>query len=43
MYIGKEFSIVTKLASGRYMDVIGDQLVIKTRMAAQTQKWYFDY
>jgi hypothetical protein len=43
MYIGKEFSIVTKLNSGRYLDLVGDKLVIKTRTASDTQKWYFDY
>jgi hypothetical protein len=43
MYIGKEFSITTALNSGRYVDLIGDQLVIKSRTASKTQKWFFDY
>jgi hypothetical protein len=43
MYIEKEFSIVTKLSSGRYMDLVGDNLVIKTRTASESQKWYFDF
>jgi hypothetical protein len=43
MYIEKEFSITTKLASGRYIDVLGDQLALKTRLETDTQKWYFDF
>jgi len=42
MYIGKEFSITTALSSGRYVDLIGTQLVIKSRLASKTQKWFFD-
>jgi len=36
MYIGKEFSIKTKMGSGRYLDVVGDQVVIKTRSTRKT-------
>jgi hypothetical protein len=43
MYIGKEFSITTKMSSGRYVDLVGDQLVIKSRTASKTQKWIFDW
>jgi len=43
MYISKEFSIITKMSSQRYLDVIGDQIVLKTRTASTTQKWYLDY
>jgi hypothetical protein len=43
LYIGKEFSIITKLRSGRYIDVINDQLVIKTRLTTDSQKFYFDF
>lgn len=42
MYIGKEFSITTKMACGKYLDVIGNNVVIKTRNANKSQKWYFD-
>lgn len=41
-YVEREFSIVTKLGSGRYVDVIGSNIVIKTRSSSKTQKWYFD-
>lgn len=43
LYIEKEFSIVTKMGSGRMVDLVGEQTVIKTRSADQSQKWYFDY
>jgi replicative DNA helicase len=43
MYIGKEFSIVSKMACGRYLDVIGNNAVTKTRNTNKTQKWVFDY
>jgi len=43
MYIGKEFSIVSKMACGRYLDVIGTNAVVKTRNASKSQKWVFDY
>jgi len=43
MYIDKEFSIVSKMGSGRYIDVVDNNLVIKTRSSSQTQKWKFDY
>lgn len=43
MYIGTEFSIKTKMGSGRYVDAVGDQAVIKTRSNRNTQKWFFDY
>jgi len=36
MYVEKEFSIVTKLSSGRYMDLVGDNLVIKTRTTSDS-------
>jgi hypothetical protein len=42
-FINKEFSIKTKAGSGRYLDVVGDQILIKTRSTSKTQKWYFDY
>jgi hypothetical protein len=41
-YVEKEFSIVTKLGSGRYLDVVGNRVVIKTRSTSKTQLWYFD-
>lgn len=43
MYIGKNFSIKTKLGSGRFVDVIGDQVVLKSRSTRASQKWFFDF
>ena len=43
MYINKNFSIKSKLGSGRYVDVVKDQIVIKTRSTRATQKWFFDF
>jgi hypothetical protein len=31
------------LGSGRYVDVVDNQVVIKTRSSSRTQKWYFDF
>lgn len=42
VYIGTEFSIKTRMGTGRYLDVVGDQVVTKTRSTRKTQKWYFD-
>lgn len=41
-YVEREFSIATKMSSGRYMDVIDNGIVIKRRNGYKTQKWYFD-
>jgi len=41
-YVGKEFSIITKMAGSRRIDIVNDQLVIKTRSSSTTQRWYFD-
>jgi len=42
LYVGKEFSVATKLGSGRYLDIVGNKIVIKTRTSSKTQLWYFD-
>jgi hypothetical protein len=42
MYIGREFSLVTSLSSGRYLDVVGNNVVIKARNQSKSQKWTFD-
>jgi hypothetical protein len=40
--VEKDFYIVTKLGSGRYLDIIdGRNIVIKTRNGRNTQRWYF--
>jgi hypothetical protein len=40
--VNKPFHIVTKLKSGRYLDLIKNQIVIKTPNGYKTQEWYFD-
>jgi len=42
LYVEREFSVLTKMQSGRYMDVINHSVVIKTRNGNSSQKWYFD-
>jgi len=36
------FHIVSKLKSGRYIDLVGRNMVIKTSNGRNTQEWYFD-
>lgn len=36
------FHVVSKLPSGRYLDIIGRNIVIKTPNGRKTQEWYFD-
>jgi hypothetical protein len=43
MYVGKEFSIVSKMPSQRYLDVRENNCVINKRSDRKTQKWVFDY
>jgi hypothetical protein len=43
MYVGKEFSIVSKMPSQRYLDVRENNVVINQRNNKKTQKWVFDY
>lgn len=43
MYVGKEFSIVSKMPSQRYLDVRENNVVINARSNRKTQKWVFDY
>jgi hypothetical protein len=35
------FHIVSKMASGRYLDILGNNIVIKTSNGRNTQNWYF--
>jgi hypothetical protein len=42
LYVERDFHIVTRMRSGRYLDVVdGRNLVIKTRNGRNTQKFYF--
>jgi hypothetical protein len=43
MYVGKEFSIKSKLGA-RYVTVVDEHsVVLKTRSSMKVQKWYFDF
>lgn len=36
------FHIISKMGSGRFLDLIDNRLVIKTPNGFKTQEWYFD-
>jgi hypothetical protein len=36
-----DFHIVSKMSSGRYLDRVGNDVVIKRSNGRTTQKWYF--
>jgi membrane carboxypeptidase/penicillin-binding protein PbpC len=43
MYVERTFYIISRLGSGRYLDMINNKdFVIKTKNGRKTQKWYFD-
>jgi hypothetical protein len=42
MIVEEPFYCVSGLASGKYLDLIGRNMVIKTRNGRNTQLWYFD-
>ena len=41
-YVERPFYIQSKLPSGRFIDLVGRDLVVKTRNGRNTQEWYFD-
>jgi hypothetical protein len=41
LYIERDFYIVSRLRSGRYLDLISNKPIIKTRNGRNTQTWYF--
>jgi len=43
LVVGKPFYIVSALPSRRYIDVVKNNLVIKTPNGRASQKWFFDY
>jgi len=43
MYVEEDFHIVTQLPSNRYLDLIGNNVVIKTPNGFSSQVWFFDY
>ena len=43
LYVERPFYVVSKLKSGRYLDLINNRnMVIKTRNGRKTQIWWFD-
>lgn len=42
MVVEQEFFIVSLLPDGKYLDIIGTDVVVKTPNGKTTQKWYFD-
>jgi hypothetical protein len=39
----RDFHLVSAMKSGRYLDLVGTQTVIKTPNGRNTQTWYFDW
>jgi hypothetical protein len=42
LYVERYFYVQTAMASARYLDILGNNLVIKTPNGYDTQKFYFD-
>jgi hypothetical protein len=42
LFVGKPFYVRSGLSSGKYLDILGRNMVIKTRTGRKTQLWYFD-
>jgi hypothetical protein len=42
MYVEREFYIKSMTTSGRYLDLIGNSVVVKTPNGFNTQRWWFD-
>jgi hypothetical protein len=41
MVVEKDFYIISRMAGKRYLDILGRNMVIKTKNGKNTQKWYF--
>jgi len=41
LYVERDFYIVSRMKTGRYLDLISNKFVIKTRNGRNTQTWYF--
>jgi membrane carboxypeptidase/penicillin-binding protein PbpC len=41
-YVERDFYVVSRLGSGKYLDLISNKPVIKTRNGRKTQTWWFD-
>jgi hypothetical protein len=42
LIVEKPFYAISGLGSGKYLDILGRNMVIKTRNGRQSQLWYFD-
>jgi hypothetical protein len=42
LYVERDFYIVSQLGANRYLDLIGNNMVIKTKNSRKSQIWYFD-
>jgi len=42
LYVERDFYVVSRLGSGKYLDLISNKHVIKTRNGRKTQTWWFD-
>jgi hypothetical protein len=42
LYVERDFYIVSTYGIGRYVDIVGNQIVIKTQSDRTSQKWWFD-
>jgi hypothetical protein len=43
MVIEEPFHVISNLPAGRYLDIVGRNMVIKTRNGFPSLEWYFDY
>jgi exoribonuclease R len=41
LYVERDFYIISRLRSGRYLDALNRNFVIKTRNGRPSQKWWF--
>jgi hypothetical protein len=42
LYVERPFFVVSLMRSRRYLDIVGNELVVKTPNGYDTQKWWFD-
>jgi hypothetical protein len=42
LYVERDFHIVSSLSEGKYIDLISNNMVLKTQNGRNTQKWFFD-
>jgi hypothetical protein len=42
LYVERAFYVVSEFGIGRYLDIVNNKLVIKTRNSYTSQLWYFD-